>query len=70
MTEAEELRAADWWKHAPGEQPSRALLQARIDRQYATGMIDLDEWLRGTEHLSTCDARGKVMALVIGRRAT
>lgn len=69
MTEAEELRAADWWKNARAERPTRAQLQAKIDRQYACGVIDRAEWIRGTDHLSTCDAAGWSLPLNMRRKS-
>lgn len=60
----------DKWKCAcnDDESPSRADLQVRIDRQYAAGELNVEEWRRGTEHLSACDYRGRVVIAIIGRR--
>lgn len=57
----------DDYKRVPHESPSRAEMQARIDREYANGELDVEEWRRGTDHLSACDSRGRVTIAVIGR---
>lgn len=58
--------SGDEWKYVKDEArpKTRAELQRKIDSDYAASRISLDQWRRGTDHLSGCNAQGGPMETV------
>lgn len=56
-----EVLSGDEWKHAkePVRELNRAQLQAKLNADYATGKLTLEQWRKGPDHLSGCDKSGE-----------